>query len=266
MASDDFIYFGELREKDECIYNISLLTDPVSFSLKPQRIDVRPRECNIEEKVENVDLTERNYRCDNARIQCLIIKGNPLDPNPRGCEAVIEDRSTTYVCSSFVNIVGEIWTGNCRVIRNFLVTDENWLTAREKGSSSMFASIGITTIADTKNTTLKFQGKEVEATQVHYAWFVLFGAKVCLVLALAGFTAYLVRTGARCVVHDEKSLASLLSATVYRYSTFGQDDSIYLNAKTNARRTVFWASTRPHRRRANQELHSVEEAVVRGTL
>ncbi len=62
---------------------------------------------------------------------------------------------------------------------------------------------------------------------------------MCLALALAGVTAYLVRTGARCVVHDEKSLASLLSATVYRYSTFGQDDSIYLNAKDQRQKDRF---------------------------
>ncbi len=239
IARKGFVYFGELRENDRCERDVSLLSDPVAFSLNLQRIDVKPRLCKIQETAEAADVTLRDYRCENARIQCLVPNVSRFDPDPRGCLAVMEDRGTTYGCSVLVKEVDGVWTGECRVIRNFRVKDDRWFGAFAKGTATFYASIGITTIARTENTTLKFQGEEKDVTQVHYAWFVLFGAKVCLALALAGVTAYLVGIGARCVVHDEKSLASLLSATVNQYSTLRQDDSIYLNAKTTARKTVF---------------------------
>ncbi len=104
------------------------------------------------------------------------------------------------MCSNYVKIIDGIWTGDCRVIRNFPVTDDRWFTAYWAGLSSMHSSIGVTTVARTQNTTLKFLGDEKEVTQVHFAWFAIFGAKVCLIFVLTGFAAYLVQSGARCVV------------------------------------------------------------------
>ncbi len=259
----DFIFFGEFRGNDTCVFDRRLLTKPVSLSIRVKSFDLEIGDCTNQTRPHSNKAYPRTtkvilLRCTKARIHCV---GTNI---PRGCQGFIQRGKKTYLCDEFQSRNKSLWTGICREVRNFnIFKNEFWFDAKEIKDDGLYSNIGAASIRGKDTRMMKvFQG-EKEITQILKLWFLLCAAKVAVVFALACAVMYAVFRNAPCLVNDERSLVRLLEASVPRLSQREKEESaLYLHSTEIDRETVFWASGYQLRKRFNQEIHVAEWAAM----
>ncbi len=274
VTHQNFVYFGEIRENDTCVFDRQLLTKPISVGIRfEESVDFDVGTCtnetrpHLQEDFRAWGINIYIFRCNKARIHCV---GSSPNKIPSGCEGVIQKGKSTYLCLQFANRVGSKWTASCREIRNFDFENEGWFYGREIDPDDLYNNIGAASIMQTGRRRVKIFKGSNEITQIRKEWFGLCAAKVSVVITLVCAVMYAIFHNAACVVNDERSLARLLTSSVSRPFRPGEDEStLYLHATRIGRRTIFWASGHPLRRKRwfehenyNREMHRAEKAAM----
>ncbi len=204
--TDRYMFYGEIRDGNECVTKFHLVNRPVLFGISAAivPIDMRGDACV---------LSYKNHtwiqRCKSAIIKC---NGPSKGPYFASCGGVIHRRGLSYLCTGpSLALQANGTSAVCREVRGANLDEKYWLPLYGDFLATMQQVIDILYVSGSERRLVRDEDGTRLVSDVHVAWFAILGFVFLMLGMLFGMSVYLRGIGLVRCANDEVGLGSLLA-------------------------------------------------------